>query len=101
MLMFSVRLHRTRPGWLLVGAISLLLGMILNRFNVSWFGIHRLTSVNYVPSIAELSISAAIFSFGILAFGLAAKYLPVFDTEDEPARAPQRTLVSSAKAATD
>jgi hypothetical protein len=30
----------------------------------------------------ELSISAAIFSFGIFAFGLAARYLPLF-TEEE------------------
>ena len=99
--MFSTPNIRTRPRWLLTGAVSLLLGMLLNRFNVSWFGIHRLTDLGYVPSAAELSISAAIFSFGILAFGLAAKYLPVLATDAEPARAPQRTLVSSAKAGTD
>lgn len=70
---------RTEPGSLLLGAITLLVGMILNRFNVSWFAIHRLTSGTYTPTLMELSISAAIFSFGILAFGLAARYLPVFE----------------------
>jgi Ni/Fe-hydrogenase subunit HybB-like protein len=56
--------------------------MILNRFNVSWFGIHRLQEVGYVPSLAEISISLAIFSFGILAFGLGARYLPLFEDSD-------------------
>jgi hypothetical protein len=56
--------------------------MILNRFNVSWFGIQRLEEVSYIPSLGELSISAAIFSFGIMAFGLAARYLPLFEDEE-------------------
>ncbi len=77
--LFSLRKVRKSPNGLLTAAVMLLLGMILNRFDVSWLGIHRLTSATYVPSLLELSISAAIFSFGILAFGIAAKYLPVFE----------------------
>lgn len=76
---FSSKSVRNSPNWLLASAVTLLIGMILNRFNVSWLGIHRLTNVAYAPSLMELSISAAIFSFGILAFGLAAKYLPLFE----------------------
>ena len=76
---FSSKSVRNSPNGLLASAATLLLGMILNRFNVSWLGIHRLTNVSYTPSLMELSISAAIFSFGILAFGLAAKYLPLFE----------------------
>ncbi|HET6846539.1 MAG TPA: hypothetical protein VFH29_06865, partial [Anaerolineales bacterium] len=82
LVIFLSHRNRTDPRGLLIGAVLLLLGMILNRFNVSWLGIHRLEKVIYVPSLMEVSISAAIFSFGILAFGLAAKYLPIFeDTE--------------------
>ena len=76
---FSSKSVRNSPNGLLASAATLLLGMILNRFNVSWLGIHRLTNVTYAPSLMELSISAAIFSFGILAFGLAAKHLPLFE----------------------
>ena len=32
------------------------------------------------------------FSAGILAFGLAARYLPLFETVDERVQAPPRTL---------
>jgi Ni/Fe-hydrogenase subunit HybB-like protein len=79
LVIFSFRGSRQSPRILLLTAITLLAGMILNRFNVSWLGIHRLTSVSYTPSLMELSISAAVFSFGILAFGLAARYLPLFE----------------------
>jgi Ni/Fe-hydrogenase subunit HybB-like protein len=85
-IIFASPRNRTNPRTLLVGAIILLLGMILNRFNVSWLGIQRLQDVSYIPSLMELSISAAIFAFGILAFGLAARYLPLFeDSEARPA----------------
>lgn len=77
-LIFMSPRNRANPRMLLAGAVILLLGMILNRFNASWLGIHRLQQATYIPSLLELSISAAIFSFGILAFGLAARYLPLF-----------------------
>ena len=82
LILFASAANRKNPRVLLTGAIVLLLGMILNRFNVSWFGIERLEDVSYIPSLAELSISAAIFSFGIMAFGLAARYLPLFEDEE-------------------
>jgi Ni/Fe-hydrogenase subunit HybB-like protein len=84
-IIFLVPRNRQNPRTLLIGAIILLFGMILNRFNVSWFGIQRLQDVGYVPSLAEISISAAIFSFGIMAFGLAARYLPVFEDPEATA----------------
>lgn len=77
--MFSYRRFRRNPAVLLGGAIVLLLGMILNRFDVSWLAVSRLTDVSYVPSLAELSVSVAIFSAGILAFGLVARNLPLFE----------------------
>ena len=82
LILFASAANRKNPRVLLTGAIVLLLGMILNRFNVSWFGIQRLEDVSYIPSLAEISISAAIFSFGIMAFGLAARYLPLFEDEE-------------------
>ncbi len=81
MVLFSVKSVRHNPGLLLASAVTLLIGMTINRFNVSWLGIHRLTNVTYVPSLMEVSITVALFSFGILAFGLAAKYLPLFPPE--------------------
>ena len=92
MVMFSFKKVRESAGGLLAGAVILLFGMILNRFNVSWFGVKHpdplsyvptfmASHVHYIPSIPEMLVSVGIFSFGILAFGLAAKYLPVFEHE--------------------
>jgi Ni/Fe-hydrogenase subunit HybB-like protein len=89
--MFSFKQVRQSSGGLLAGAIITLLGMILNRFNVSWLAVKHadplyyvptfMNKVHYFPSLPEVAISIGIFSAGILAFGLAAKYLPVFEEE--------------------
>jgi Ni/Fe-hydrogenase subunit HybB-like protein len=61
----------------------------MNRFNVSWFAIKRVNQLTYVPSfmgkvtyfptLPEVAVSIGIVSAGILAFTLAAKYLPLFE----------------------
>jgi Ni/Fe-hydrogenase subunit HybB-like protein len=96
---FLIKKNRQTPNGLLIGAIILLLGMILNRFNVSWFAVKHpdpmfymptfMSNIHYMPTLPEISISLGIFSAGILAFGLAAKYLPVF--EDEHGHTPTAT----------
>jgi len=95
---FSIKSLRRNPNTLLIGAVILLLGLILNRFDVSWFAVKHadpltyiptfMGNVNYIPSLTEILVSVGIFSFGIFAFGLAAKYLPVFEDEHHEAHAP-------------
>jgi Ni/Fe-hydrogenase subunit HybB-like protein len=91
-ILFSIRRIRQSDTGLLTGAIILLLGMILNRFDVSWFAVTHpdpityiptfmANNVHYIPSLPEVLISVGIFSAGILAFGMAVKYLPVFEEE--------------------
>jgi len=90
--LFSIKRIRQSDTGLLAGAIILLLGMILNRFDVSWFAVKHpdpltyiptfmANNVHYIPSLPEVLVSVGIFSAGILAFGLAVKYLPVFEEE--------------------
>ena len=96
---FSFRRNRTNPNTLLPGAIITLLGLILNRFNVSWFAVKHpdplyylptfMGNVKYIPTLPEISVSVGIFSAGILAFGLIAKYFPLFEEEHEMTEAHQ------------
>lgn len=92
LILFSIKQVRTSSNGLLFGAIMLLVGMILNRFNVSWFAVRHpdpmtyipnlmAFNAHYLPTLPEISVSVGIFSAGILAFGLAAKYLPLFEEE--------------------
>lgn len=93
LILFSIKRIRQSPTGLLSGAIILLVGMILNRFDVSWFAVRHpdpltyiptfmASNAHYIPSLPEISISVGIFSFGILAFGLVARYLPLFEDEE-------------------
>ncbi|MGD8405428.1 MAG: Ni/Fe-hydrogenase cytochrome b subunit [Anaerolineales bacterium] len=90
LVLFSIKKIRSNANGILVSSIILLIGMILNRFDVSWFAVKHpdpLTylpsfmsnHVHYWPSLPEVSISIGIFSAGILAFGLIAKHFPLFD----------------------
>ena len=38
-------------------------------------------NVDYFPTFPEVAVSIGIFSAGIMAFGLLAKYFPVFEAE--------------------
>jgi Ni/Fe-hydrogenase subunit HybB-like protein len=89
---FSFKRNRQSPNGLLAGAIIVLAGMIFNRFNVSWFAVKHpdplfymptfMGNVKYFPTLPEVLVSVGIFSAGILAFGLIAKYFPVFEAEE-------------------
>jgi Ni/Fe-hydrogenase subunit HybB-like protein len=94
---FSIKKNRQSPNGLLIGAIIVLFGMIVNRFNVSWFAVTHpdplfymptfMGHVDYFPTIPEVAVSIGIFSAGILAFGLISKYFPVFESEHHEAHA--------------
>jgi len=94
---FSIKKNRESANGLLTGAVIVLVGLIFNRFNVSWFAVKHpdplfymptfMSNVKYFPTLPEVAVSIGIFSAGILAFGLAAKYLPVFEDEHHAAHA--------------
>jgi Ni/Fe-hydrogenase subunit HybB-like protein len=95
MVWFSIKKNRASSNGLLTGAVITLLGLILNRFNVSWFAVKHpdpltyiptfMGNVDYFPTFPEVAVSIGIFAAGIMAFGLLAKYFPVFEAEHETA----------------
>jgi Ni/Fe-hydrogenase subunit HybB-like protein len=92
---FSIKKNRTSSNGLFTGAVIVLVGMILNRFNVSWLAVRHpdplfymptfMGNVKYFPTLPEVAVSIGIFSAGIMAFGLIAKYFPVFEDEHHAA----------------
>jgi Ni/Fe-hydrogenase subunit HybB-like protein len=57
-------------------ALLIIAGVILNRFNVLFFG---QGGVFYAPSWQEFAVTAGITALGILVFMFAAKHFPVLD----------------------
>jgi len=82
--LFAIRPLRYKPAVLFSGALLVVIfGVVLNRLNVSWIGLMPYAGNIYFPSWMEIIISLTLVSVGVVAFGLAAKYLPVFPQETQ------------------
>ncbi len=79
---------RQRPGWLLLFMALNCLGVVINRFA---FVIQTLATpvlpfekfIGYMFTWPELGLGMGLFGWGILVFGLAYRYLPLFPKERE------------------
>ena len=68
-----------------MGSIYVLIvfGVVFNRLNTTllgWWQYARGGAV-YIPSVNEVIITVTLVSLGVVAFGLAAKFLPLFSEE--------------------
>lgn len=81
--LLSFRRVRTTAGGLYGAAVSVLLGFITNRLNVSITGLESSAGIHYIPKWTEVAVTAAIIAAGFALFGLAVKYLPIFETGAE------------------
>lgn len=79
--LLSVRKIRTDVFGLFVSALMAILGIIMNRLNVSITGIEAARGTRYMPTWTEASVTLMIVAAGFVLFGLAAKYLKVFPEE--------------------
>ncbi|MEI6083768.1 MAG: Ni/Fe-hydrogenase cytochrome b subunit [Verrucomicrobiota bacterium] len=68
-----------RRRWAFAAAIPVILGVILNRLNVAWIGLLPGTGAHYVPSWIETTVTLNLVSVGVVIFGIAARYLPLFE----------------------
>jgi Ni/Fe-hydrogenase subunit HybB-like protein len=92
LVLFSIRRFRHSARMLLVSSGILLAGMTLNRFNVTMLAVRHPDPISYVPafmgevhyyvSLPEFAVSIGIFAAAALAFGLAVKYLPIFEDKN-------------------
>jgi Ni/Fe-hydrogenase subunit HybB-like protein len=84
MILFAIKPLRQKPVILFSGALLVVLfGVVLNRLNVSLVGLWPYTGYIYFPSWMEITITLTLVTIGVVAFGLAAKYLPVFPPEHQ------------------
>lgn len=80
-LMFK-RILMNRLG-LFLCAVSAIIGIVLNRLDVSIVGMLRSSGTTYFPSFGEITISVFLVTVGLIVFVLADKYLPIFPEESK------------------
>jgi len=78
MVLFSIKKVRLNRNAALVSALLVAAGIVMNRFNTSWFGVLPIDNVHYSPSWMEIAILAGVFSGVLLVYTLIAHYFPVF-----------------------
>ncbi len=81
--LFLTRRIRIDKRLQLRAASLVVFGLILNRFNVSMFGMEQANQQVYVPSVIESLVTIGIIAAHILFFVLVAKYFPIFEHHPE------------------
>jgi len=83
--LFSQKKVRESPNGLLYGSLSVVLGVVLNRFDVSWIALggRIFDTTGYVPSISEVLVSFGLVAASVLVFRYIALHFPLFVDEEE------------------
>ena len=69
---------RKNQRGLFSAALLTVMGIVMNRLNVSITGMERSSGVSYLPKLTEIFVTLMIVGVGFLIFALAARYLPIF-----------------------
>lgn len=88
------RPFRRRHGVFMIGLALIVVGVIVNRWNVTLSGLvvppnwspgvlGNTIAATYTPSWTEISVSLGVLGYALLAFTLGARYLPLFPTKSE------------------
>jgi molybdopterin-containing oxidoreductase family membrane subunit len=91
-LFLTPRFNRN-PGYLVIGAIFAVIGVTINRWNVTVGGLfvplsyspgtlYQLAPGKYFPGLPEWGIAVGIIGFGLTMLTLGIRYLPLFGKEE-------------------
>lgn len=78
-ILFSFKKIRHNRSGALIGSLLVLAGVVLNRFDTSWFAIQSTTGEVYSPHWMEVAILVGVAASAVLVYSLVARYFPVFD----------------------
>jgi Ni/Fe-hydrogenase subunit HybB-like protein len=77
-ILFLLPAIRSSAMGLFWGALLVIAGVVLNRFDTSLIGVARPGGASYVPHIMEFIVTISIIAAGVFAYSLAARFLPLF-----------------------
>jgi Ni/Fe-hydrogenase subunit HybB-like protein len=76
--LFSIKKVRSSRMASLMGALFVAAGIVLNRFDVTWFTIRSINGVTYFPSVWEILLLLGVGSGVLLVYTLVAHFFPIF-----------------------
>ena len=76
---FLIGAQRRNPAWIRAAAVFTLLGVIINRLNVTVIGFQWTAPVRYVPSWQEIVVTMGVISAEIWVFRWVVNRMPVLD----------------------
>jgi Ni/Fe-hydrogenase subunit HybB-like protein len=82
-ILFALPKVRENPTRLFWSSVLVIVGLVFNRFNVSILGMQRPDGVTYSPHWMEFAVTIGLVSAGLLVFGLAVRFLPIFEPGGE------------------
>ncbi len=82
-ILFSIPRVRQSKAGLLAGSASAVLGVVLNRINVSGIATIPATKTNYFPAWTEFAISIGVVAAATLVFFFFVEHFSVFESEAE------------------
>ncbi len=74
---------RSQPKVVFRCAALIVFGVVLYRMNMAIFSFWNYTGNVYIPSLVEVLVTLTLVSAGVVAFGLIAKFFPVFSAEHQ------------------
>lgn len=83
MILLGLRKIRRNPKWIFFSSVLVVIGVVYNRFNVSWIGMQRNSFTTYTPAYSEIAISLFLVTIGCLLFYFIARFFPVFPEHEE------------------
>jgi Ni/Fe-hydrogenase subunit HybB-like protein len=75
---FSGRKRRSTRRGALIGALLVAAGILLNRFDVTWFALRPLHGITYFPSWIEVSLVLGIMAGILFVYAVVAHFFPIF-----------------------
>jgi len=85
--LFAFKQIRVSRAASLFGALLIIAGAILNRFDVTWFAMRPINGETYAPHWMEIAILVGVVAGVVTVYSLVARYFPVYE-ETEATRKP-------------
>jgi Ni/Fe-hydrogenase subunit HybB-like protein len=92
-ILFALKQVRFSRAASLFGALLIIAGTILNRFDVTWFAMKPVNGETYSPHWMEIAILLGVVAGIVIVYSLVARYFPVYEETVDyklPAAEPQR-----------